>query len=88
MIKEPNNKQDSLDDKLEITAYYLRGVIELPFRASWDLFIIVVAVWLEAMWLGFIFGSVVGVILLLIFMPEGFLLPLGLLTFLAPLWDP
>jgi hypothetical protein len=37
------------------------------------------------MWLGFVFGSVIGVILLLIFLPEGFFLPLALLAFTVPL---
>jgi len=41
---------------------------------------------LEILWLGFVFGSVVAVILLLMFWVEGFLLPLAPLVGLVSLW--
>jgi hypothetical protein len=58
----------------------------LPFRLLWDLIVIGGALTLTVLWLGFVFGSVVGVVLLLIFMPEGFLLPMALLALVIPLW--
>jgi len=53
----------------------------LPARV-WNLIVWVVAVWLQIAWIAFLFGSVAGVVLVLIFAPELFLLPLGLLIFL------
>lgn len=41
--------------------------------------VVVVAVALEIAWLGFLFGSVIGCILMFIFFIEGFLLPLLLM---------
>lgn len=48
----------------------------------WNSFVVILALWLQIIWLGFIFGSVIGVILLLIFFPDGFLLPLLLIEWL------
>jgi hypothetical protein len=45
------------------------------------------AVGLTIAWIVFVFGSVIGVVLLLIFFPEGFLLPMGLLALTVDL-DP
>lgn len=41
--------------------------------------VVVSSIALEVAWLGFLFGSVIGCILMLIFFAEGFLLPLGLI---------
>ena len=69
----------SLERKIEL-------LIQLPFRLVWNFIVIVGAISLTIAWLGFVFGSVVGVVLLLIFLPQGFLLPMGLLVFLVRLW--
>ncbi len=45
----------------------------------WNSLVLVVALWLQITWLGFLFGSVLGVVLLLIFAPAAFFLPLALL---------
>jgi hypothetical protein len=50
--------------------------IELPFRLLWNLAVFATAVGLTIAWLIFIFGSVLGVVLLLIFFPGAFLLPM------------
>lgn len=62
------------------------NLIAFPFRLTWNIIILIGAIWLQLVWLGFIFGSVVGVILLLIFLPDAFLLPLGLLIFMVELF--
>lgn len=56
----------------------------VPIALLWGLLLAIVAVVLEVAWLGFVFGSVVGVVVLLVFMPAGFFLPL----FLLYLWFP
>lgn len=38
------------------------------------------------LWFGFIFGSVIAVVLILIFLPELFLLPLALTGIYTSLW--
>jgi len=38
------------------------------------------------MWVGFLFGSVLGVVLVLIFAPGLFITPLALLNFAVDLW--
>lgn len=58
----------------------------LPLRLFWNVVVIVGAIALQIAWLGFVFGSVLGVIILLVFFPAGFLLPLGLLGLTVRLW--
>jgi hypothetical protein len=56
-------------------------------KLLWDSGIIILAVWLTILWVGFLFGSVLGVVLVLIFLGlEGFLFPLALLGFCTPIW--
>lgn len=52
-------------------------------RALWNFFLWIVVIWLEIVWIGFLFGSVLGVILVLIFAPHLFLLPVLILAFRA-----
>ena len=66
--------------------HVIANLILLPFRLLWDLFLISLVITLEILWLGFVFGSVVAVILLLMFWVEGFLLPLAPLVGLVSLW--
>lgn len=65
---------------------FIERLFLLPFILLWDAAILVAAIWLEVIWLGFIFGSVVGVILLLIFAPIYFIAPLWLLGLLIAPW--
>lgn len=64
----------------------LKNTLLFPIKGLWNLVVIIGIIWLEIIWIGFLFGSVLGVILMLIFMPSGFLLPLGLGVFLVELW--
>ncbi len=66
--------------------YTLYNSILLPFRVVWNVFIIICTVAAFISWIGFIFGSVVGVILLLIFFPTGFLLPINILVCMVEVW--
>ena len=84
-LNEPTAGQNLSSEKTSAVSYF-GNMIALPFRALWNLIVIVGAISLEVLWIGFVFGSVLGVILLLIFFPEGFLLPLGLFKFMVPLW--
>jgi len=78
--------QSKLGNAIGEIDHFLANIIQFPFRLLWNIIVIVGTIWLEVIWIGFIFGSVVGIILLLIFMPEGFLLPLGLFSFVVKLW--
>ncbi len=49
----------------------------------WDIVVIVWTIALQIVWLGFLIGSVLWVVLMLIFLPGGFLLPLWLLKLCA-----
>ena len=62
----------------------LENLLLFPFRLLWNTIVFVGAITLEVLWIGFVFGSVVGVILLLIFWIEGFGLPLVLLALMVP----
>ena len=64
----------------------LVNLLLFPFRLLWNIFVIVGTISLEIMWIGFVFGSVIGVILLLIFWLEGFVFPLVLFAFMTRLW--
>ncbi len=80
-VKEPDNAA-----KASRSGKQFENLILFPLRALWNLFVIAGTITLEVMWLGFVFGSVVGFVLLLIFMPEGFLLPLALFGLLTRFW--
>lgn len=61
--------------------YYLL----LPFKIIWNIFIFIISITLTIMWLSFLFGSIIGIVLLLIFYKDGFLLPLIIMNFIIPL---
>jgi len=63
---------------------YIFALIEFSLKVIWDLIIIIAAISLTITWVVFLFGSVLGVVLVLIFLgPEGFLFPLLLFGFLT-----
>ena len=63
------------------------NLVLLPFRLLWDLVIVVAAIGLTIAWIGFVVGSVIGVVLLLIFMGvEGFIFPMVFLGLLVSPW--
>jgi hypothetical protein len=70
----------------ERISYFIENLLLLPFRLLWDIIVIVGSVWLEIIWIGFLFGSVLGVVLVLIFAPELFVGPLALLGFTIDPW--
>ena len=59
--------------------------IEFCIRLTWNVFVGIIIVWLTVIWLGIVFGSIVGIILLLIFAPHLFLLPVYLVCLTVPL---
>ena len=65
---------------------FMGNLLLLPFRLLWNIIVVVGAIWLEIIWVGFLFGSVLGVVLVLIFAPGLFVAPLGLLSFVTHLW--
>jgi hypothetical protein len=66
---------------------FIGKLIALPFLLLWDIVFIVGAILLEVIWIGFLFGSVVGVVLVLIFAPELFVAPVYfLLSFVIHPW--
>jgi hypothetical protein len=60
--------------------------VGLPFRILWNMLLLIAAVSLTVAWIGFLFGSVLGVILMLIFLPSGFFLPMSLLALTVELF--
>jgi len=60
--------------------------VELPFRILWNILVLIAAVSLTVTWIVFLFGSVLGIILLLIFLPTGFFLPMMLLALTVELF--
>ena len=60
--------------------------VEFPFRILWNALVVITAVSLTVAWIIFLFGSVLGVILLLIFLPSGFFLPMSLLALTVELF--
>ena len=66
---------------------FLTNIVLLPFRLLWNLLVTGLIIGGFVLWFGFIFGSVLGVILILIFAPDLFLLPLILAPMYTTLWD-
>ena len=65
----------------------LENILLFPFRLLWNLIVTGLIITGFVFWLGFIFGSVLGVILILIFDPGLFLLPLALVPMYTKIWD-
>jgi hypothetical protein len=70
-----------MDEKL------LKNVVLLPFRLLWNTLVTVLLVTAFVLWFGFIFGSVIAVVLILIFAPGLFLLPLVIVPMYAKIWE-
>jgi hypothetical protein len=64
----------------------LEKLVLLPFRLLWNVIVTALIVGGFVLWFGFIFGSVIAVILILIFAPNLFLLPLLLVPMYVKLW--
>jgi hypothetical protein len=65
----------------------LENILLFPFRLLWNLIVTGLIITGFVFWFGFIFGSVLGVILILIFDPGLFLLPLVLVPMYTKIWD-
>jgi len=63
------------------------NILLFPFRLLWNLIVTGLIITGFVFWFGFIFGSVLGVILILIFAPDLFLLPLLLVPMYTKIWD-
>jgi|TARA_B100001964_G_scaffold4235_1_gene4574 uncharacterized membrane protein len=77
---------ETVEVKFDRFMKFIINLLLWPFRLLWNIVVIIVAITLEVLWIGFVFGSVAGVILLLIFWIEGFFFPLVLLVFTTELW--
>lgn len=64
----------------------LKNMIMLPFRLIWNIIVTGLIVGGFVLWFGFIFGSVIAVILILIFAPHLFLLPLVFEPMYTEIW--
>jgi len=62
------------------------NIVLFPFRLFWNIVVTLLIIGGFVLWFGFIFGSVVAVILILIFAPGLFLLPLVLVPMYTKLW--
>lgn len=64
----------------------LENIITFPFRLLWNILVTGLIVGGFVLWFGFIFGSVIAVVLIIIFAPDLFLLPLVLHHLYVELW--
>ena len=62
------------------------NILLYPFRLLWNIIVTGLIIGGFILWYGFIFGSVVGVILIIIFAPELFLLPMAIAVMYTKLW--
>lgn len=62
------------------------NIILLPFRLLWNIIVTALIIGGFVLWFGFIFGSVIAVILILIFAQDLFLLPLVLVPMYTKIW--
>ena len=70
-----------------LTSGFFGNAIMLLPRILFNLVLITLALTLQILWLVFLFGSVIGVVILLVFLPNAFFLPLLLLENLEPVWN-
>lgn len=62
-------------------------IVSFPFRLLWNIIVVGLIVGGFVLWWGFLFGSVIAVVLVLIFAPDLFLLPLALASLFVS-WIP
>jgi hypothetical protein len=65
----------------------VKNILLLPFRLLWNIIVTGLIIGGFVLWFGFIFGSVAAVILILIFAPSYFLLPLALTFMYTSVWE-
>jgi len=85
-INNENHREHSLSSTVDNIEHFIANLFYFPFKLLWNIFVIVGTIWLTILWIGFLFGSVVGVVIVLIFMPELFLLPIPLFAATVELW--
>ena len=92
MVNISNQSLSASIENIVVFIGYLAKIffIKIPLTLI-GILLIIAGVALTITWIGFVFGSVIGVILLLIFCIECFLLPLAIsalgLTIIAKTWD-
>ena len=62
------------------------NLLLFPFKLLWNIIVTGLIIGGFILWFGFIFGSVIAVILIIIFAPELFLLPLVLAGMYTEIW--
>jgi len=64
----------------------IENILLFPFRLLWNITVTALLVGGFVLWFGFIFGSVIAVMLILIFEPDLFLLPLAITVMYTEIW--
>jgi len=62
------------------------NILLFPFRLLWNVIVTALLIGGFVLWFGFIFGSVIAVVLILIFAPGLFLLPLAIGSMYTEIW--
>ena len=84
---------DKIGKRVDKITFRLKNIFLFPLRLLWNLLVTLLIIKAFILWYGFIFGSVVGVILLVIFVPREHLafaifgLPLLILPMYTKMWD-
>ncbi|APR67665.1 MAG: hypothetical protein COA68_09545 [Oceanobacter sp.] len=64
-----------------------QNILWFPFRLTWNVIVTALIIGGFVLWFGFLFGSVIAVVLVLIFAPHLFLLPMALGMMYTKMWD-
>lgn len=70
-----------------VVIYMIENILLFPFRLLWNIIVTGLIIGGFVLWFGFIFGSVIAVVLILIFAPSLFLLPLALAGMYTKIWN-
>jgi hypothetical protein len=62
------------------------NIVLFPFRLLWNILVTGLLIGGFVLWWGFLFGSVIAVVIVLIFMPELFMLPIAIMAMYTPIW--
>jgi hypothetical protein len=62
------------------------NIVLFPFRLLWNILVTGLLIGGFVLWWGFLFGSVIAVVIVLIFMPELFMLPIVIMAMYTPIW--
>ena len=76
-----------LNQRRDEISRMFKNIVLLPFKLLWNIIVTGLIIGAFILWFSFIFGSVIAVVLILIFKPDLLLLPMVIVRMYIHIWD-